>query len=157
MLAGYLGWALFDTDAQIEWSSGQSIPAIFASKGEAGFRDLEEAVVRQALSGQRRVVATGGGAILREASRQLMHERSLVIWLDAPTEALIARLRLHNEQRPLLASGDPVARLNALRQDREPIYAATAHLRIETTGMRHAEIVAQILDRYKHLTEGTAL
>jgi shikimate kinase len=93
LLAERLDWALLDVDALIETTAGRSIPQIFADEGEPGFRDREAEALRLALSLGERVIATGGGAVLRPENRRLLRDEALVVWLDAPTEVLIARLR----------------------------------------------------------------
>jgi shikimate kinase len=143
-LAQRLGWELLDIDAMVESAAGQRIPQIFAEYGEPHFRDLEAAALEQATSAPHRVVSTGAGAILRPSSRALLRERAFVIWLDAPTETLIARLHAHDEQRPLL-SGDPAARITAQRSARAPLYTEIAHLRLETVVLSHSQVAQRIL------------
>src|SRR5581483_3263648 len=101
-LAERLGWPLIDTDVLIERNAGRTIPQIFAQDGEAGFRDLEAAALREALSQPPAVVATGGGIVLREQNRALLRAQARVVWLDASTGTLTARLAAHDEARPLL-------------------------------------------------------
>jgi shikimate kinase len=144
-LAARLGWALRDTDALVEEAAGCRIPAIFAAEGEAGFRERESAALRRALAGRPCVVATGGGIVLRPENRELLRAHALVVWLDAPSEALVARLRAHDEERPLLAGGNPVGRLEGLRAARAALYAETAHLTLGTAGRSAAAICDQVL------------
>lgn len=149
-LAERLGWPLRDTDALIEAAAGMGIPAIFASEGEAGFRAREGAALAEALGGEPCVVATGGGIVLREANRALLRERALVVWLDAPTDALVARLRAHDEVRPLLAGDDLAERLEGLRAARAALYRSAADLAIDTAGRGAAEIAAEIAGSLNH-------
>lgn len=144
-LAERLGWPLVDTDALIEHNAGRTIPQIFAEDGEQGFRELETAALREALAQPPAVVATGGGIVLREQNRALLRAHAHVVWLDAPTATLIARLLAHDEARPLLQGADPAARLEALRQARANMYAEVAHLRVATDQSTVAEIVENIL------------
>jgi len=143
-LAAQLSWELIDIDQLIEHTAGRRIPRIFAEDGEQHFRDLEADALRQAISVPHRVLATGAGVILRPDNRTLLRQHALVIWLDAPTETLVARLRSHDEHRPLIAGGDPAQRLEALRATRTPLYIETAHIQIETAGSNHAEVAARI-------------
>lgn len=140
-LAAQLGWPLRDTDVLIEAAAGAAIPAIFAAEGEDGFRARESAALAAALADGPCVVATGGGIVLREANRALLRERARVVWLDAPTEALVARLRAHAEVRPLLAGDDLAARLEGLRAARAALYGAASELTVHTAG-RGAEAIA---------------
>jgi shikimate kinase len=144
LLAERLGWPLLDTDALIVQSAGRTIAQIFAAEGEARFRDMEAAALVQALEGPPAVVATGGGIVLRPENRTLLHQRALVVWLDAPTTVLVARLQVHDEQRPLL-QGDAVARLEALRAARAALYAEVAELQIETDARTIEAICGEVI------------
>ncbi|MFN8532338.1 MAG: 3-dehydroquinate synthase [Dehalococcoidia bacterium] len=122
-VAKRLGFDFLDIDAIVSERAGCSIAAIFAERGEAHFRDLESAALAEALEGERRVVATGGGAVLRGENRTLMRQRALVVCLEARPEAILARLAGQaDEVRPLLA-GDPETRLADLKRERAVLYA----------------------------------
>jgi len=131
-LAVRLGWPVRDTDPLVEAMTGRTIPAIFAAEGEPAFRALEADALCAALDDAPAVIATGGGIVVRASNRVLLRERALVVWLDAPTEALVARLLAHDESRPLLAGDDPAARLETLRAARASLYAEVAHLTVLT-------------------------
>ena len=145
-LAERLGWPLLDTDALIVRSAGCEIAQIFALEGEARFRDMEAEALRGAIEGPPAVVATGGGIVLRAENRALLHGRAFVVWLDAPTSTLLARLLAHDEQRPLL-QGDPAARLEALRTARAALYAEVADLQIATDGRTVEEICDSVMSK----------
>jgi 3-dehydroquinate synthase len=123
VLARRLGWQVVDTDAEIVAREGRSIPAIFSEAGEAHFRAVEQAVVRQAAGGRERVIATGGGAILSEGARRALGRAGPVFYLRAPVEVLLARLG-SDSARPLLGA-DPRAALERLLGEREALYSAT--------------------------------
>jgi shikimate kinase len=144
LLAVRLGWPLLDTDALIVQSAGREIAQIFAVEGEARFRDIEAAALHQALEVRPTVVATGGGIVLRAENRALLRERAFVVWLDAPTAVLVARLQAHDEERPLL-QGDAVVRLDALRTARAALYAEVADLQIETNGRTVEAICEEVM------------
>lgn len=146
LLAARLGWPLRDIDALVEQRTGRRIAEIFAIEGEDAFRDHESAALAEALAELPAVVATGGGIVLRAANRALLAEKALVVWLDAPTEELLARLRVHDEERPLLAGDNPAARLETLRADRAPLYQSLAHLVIDTTARSPDAIVEMIVN-----------
>jgi shikimate kinase len=122
-----------DTDNVIERRVGCSIRDFFETQGEAAFRDVEQAVLDEVTQLPGHVVATGGGAVLREANRHALHSRTTVIYLRSSPEDLVRRLR-HDTQRPLLQNpeGDPLRRLRTLFHDRDPLYRRTAHFVIET-------------------------
>jgi shikimate kinase len=147
-LSVHLGWPLRDTDALIVQLEGRSIAQIFADAGEARFRDLEAAALQQALSTHPCVVATGGGIVLRPENRALLRARAFVIWLDAPTEMLVPRLRAHDEARPLIGAADPAARLEALRAVRASVYADVAHARVDVADLAVEQIGAQVLELF---------
>ena len=152
-LAARLGWALLDTDALLVRNAGRSIPEIFAAAGEPHFRDLEAAALAQAFEQAPAVVSTGAGIVLRPENRARLREQALVAWLDAPTEALVARLLAHDEARPLLQGGDPAARLDAQRQARTALYAEVADLRIETDGRSVEDLASAIIGVWQELGE----
>lgn len=148
LLAAELGWEWADTDAMVAAAAGRPVAQIFAERGEPFFREREAAALAEALSGGPRVVATGGGAVLTAASRLLLKERAFVAWLDAPDAAILARLRAHAEERPLLV-GDAAGKLAALRAARAPLYAALAALRVDTAGREPGALAAEIGSIYR--------
>lgn len=145
LLAARLGWPLLDTDALIAETAGRTVAQIFADSGEPRFRDLESAALQRALSITACVVSTGGGIVLRAENRALLRARAFVVWLDAPTETLAARLLAHDEARPLIGGDNPVARLEALRAARAGLYAQVAHARVVAADHAYDQICAQIL------------
>jgi shikimate kinase len=131
-VAKHLGLPLIDTDHLIEQRIGCSIRDYFETQGEAAFRDVEQEVIDEVTQLAAHVIATGGGAVLRETNRQALRSRTTVVYLRSTPEDLARRLR-HDTHRPLLqGSTDPVRRLRALFQDRDPLYRSTAHFVIET-------------------------
>jgi shikimate kinase len=143
-LAELLGYRFLDADTSIEQVAGRSIPELFASEGEAGFRALEAAVLNQIASWHSLVVATGGGVVTRPENWGQLHQ-GVVIWLDAPEALLLERLRSDATPRPLLQTADPAARLTALLAERQPLYAQ-ADLHIVQDGRPAEEVAAQILE-----------
>lgn len=121
----------FDSDHLIEQRLGCSIREYFAREGEAAFRDIEQQVIAELARGPDAVVATGGGAVLREANRRSLREGGRVIYLRSTPEELHRRLR-HDTQRPLLQVADPLAKLRSLYAERDPLYREAAHFQIET-------------------------
>ena len=132
-VARHLGRPFVDTDHVIERRIGCSIRDYFETQGEPAFRDIEQSVIDEVTQWPDHVVATGGGAVLREANRQMLNGRSTVIYLRSTPEDLARRLR-HDTHRPLLQQGgaDPLRRLRGLFQERDPLYRSTAHFIIET-------------------------
>ncbi|MGE3180472.1 MAG: shikimate kinase [Phycisphaerae bacterium] len=150
-LAAVLHWDFVDTDERVEQRAGKSIAAIFAENGEAYFRELESAVLRDVLTPRRPcVLSLGGGAILREENRDLLQATCRVVLLTAPAQVLAARIAADGAtaaQRPALTSCDSlVEELQTLWRRREQHYHAVAHLQCNTEGRTVAEIVAEIMD-----------
>ena len=130
-LARNLNVSFFDSDHEVERRIGGSIRDYFAAQGEEAFRDIEQDVITQLMRSDAGVVATGGGAVLREANRRALHEHSTVIYLRSTPEELFRRLR-HDTRRPLLQVPDPLRKLRELYHARDPLYRQTAHFIIET-------------------------
>jgi len=147
-LAARLGWPLLDTDVLISATAGRTVARIFADSGEPHFRDLESAALQRAFSNTPCVVSTGGGIVLRPENRALLRSRAFVVWLDAPTETLVARLQAHDEARPLIGGVDPAARLESLRAARAGLYAEVAHARVAVANRNIDQICVQVLQLY---------
>ncbi|HSL34551.1 MAG TPA: bifunctional shikimate kinase/3-dehydroquinate synthase, partial [Candidatus Limnocylindrales bacterium] len=125
--------AFIDLDDQIEKAAGRKIPDIFAGDGEPTFRRLErEAVVRlgppDAERRIRRVIATGGGAVVDPRNRWLLFRDRLPVWLDGRPEVLAQRLRRSPNIRPLIQGRDPMGAIRGLARDRERFYAPAHRL-----------------------------
>ena len=121
-LAERLGYGFVDADAVIEQAAGCSIPEIFDRDGEAGFRSLESQVLSAISQRHSLVVATGGGVVTQPENWGLLHS-GIVIWLDVVPDQLLQRLNADSTVRPLLQTADPEAALNALLNERRPLYA----------------------------------
>jgi len=126
-LAARLGRAFVDVDARIEADAGQSIPALFAAEGEAGFRRRESDALHAVLAGTPAVIATGGGAVLDAGNRAAMRAAGTVVYLTVDPTTQLARLG-GDTGRPLLQTADPAGTLAALQAQREPLYREAAHL-----------------------------
>ncbi|WP_115009309.1 shikimate kinase [Synechococcus sp. N5] len=121
-LAERLGYGFVDADAVIEQAAGCSIPDIFDRDGEAGFRSLESQVLSAISQRHSLVVATGGGVVTQPENWGMLHS-GIVIWLDVVPDQLLQRLNADSTVRPLLQTADPEAALNALLNERRPLYA----------------------------------
>ena len=145
-LARKLGVGFVDTDQVIELRIGCSIRDFFEREGEAAFRDIEAQVLDDMTRTACGVMATGGGAVLRDANRALLRERTQVIYLRVQPEEIYRRLR-HDSQRPLLQVDDPKGRIKELFQERDPIYQASAHFVIETNRPRIPTMITMIVSQ----------
>ncbi|PUE45698.1 shikimate kinase [Limnohabitans sp. 2KL-51] len=130
-LARRLGQPFVDSDHEIEHRLGCSIREFFAREGEDSFRNQEQQVIDELTQTHQGVIATGGGAVLREVNRRHMHERGQVIYLRSTPEDVFRRVR-HDTARPLLQVDDPLSRLRTLFDARDPLYREAAHFVIET-------------------------
>lgn len=123
-LAKACGRHFFDSDTIIEALTGKTIPEIFATEGDAKFREYEYETIKNLLAeqGSNCVISTGGGCITLAKTADMIFERSLCIWLDAPLETLVGRTS-RQTNRPLLAQGNPQDILEGLLVIRRPIYS----------------------------------
>ena len=121
-LAEGLGYGFVDADAVIEQAAGCTIPEIFEQDGESGFRAIETQVLNAISQRHSLVVATGGGVVTQSPNWGLLHS-GIVIWLDVDREQLLKRLRADTTARPLLQRPNPEAALDALLNERRPLYA----------------------------------
>jgi shikimate kinase len=132
-LAERLHLPFVDADEAIESAAGLNISEIFDRFDEAYFRDGERRVIARLMAGKPKVIATGGGAFINDATRELILNRALSIWLDADLDILVERVS-RRSNRPLLAGKDPREVLSALASERNPYYAqANIHVRSDTS------------------------
>jgi shikimate kinase len=130
-----------DSDHEIERFLGCSIREFFDREGELAFRDIEQRVIAETLaSGQPRVIATGGGSVLRPANREAMKSGSTVVYLHTHPEDLARRLA-RDTQRPLLQVADPRQRLRELYALRDPLYREVADIVVDTAHKSAATLV----------------
>jgi shikimate kinase len=145
-LAGRLGLAFRDSDAEIESRTGVSIPYIFEKEGEAGFRARERETL-DLLTGQPGVlVATGGGAVLDADTRERLRSRGRVVYLRTSVDQQLARTR-RSAHRPLLNTPDPRAALERLMQQRAALYEEVAEVVVDTDGRKVGAVVDEIVSR----------
>ena len=144
LLAGRLKRQFIDADLELEARCGVKVPVIFEIEGEAGFRNREAAVLEDLTARPAIVLATGGGAVLRPDNRQRLMARGLVIYLRAQPRDLYMRTR-HDKGRPLLATADPLKRLEELFEQRDPLYREVADLVVDTGRQGVQVLVKQVL------------
>lgn len=145
ILAEKLNYQFVDSDHEIEAKTGATIPMIFDIEGESGFRVREMHAIDELTQRSETVLATGGGAIIKEENRKHLRSRGFVVYLKSPVESLVQRTA-HDRNRPLLQTGDPEAVLRQLLVEREPYYCEVADLIIETEQASVHRVVRQILD-----------
>src|SRR5450830_917085 len=156
LLAKRLGWEFVDTDERVELAAGKPIHRIFAENGQAAFRTLEREAVEEALQGSSRVVSVGGGAVVDPASRKRMRDGNLVLLLDAEASTLYRRLAtaVVDEPRPMLSDPDPLARITALKANRDPLYREVAHSIVSTEGLDPEGVVVRIVSSISLALDG---
>jgi shikimate kinase len=143
ILSSLTGFALVDTDALVAQAAGQSIPAIFKQHGEEHFRALETKVLQSLVGRIGLIVATGGGVIISAPNRELLPQIGPVVWLDASPEHLYQRVK--HSKRPLLQTADPRRTVEELYRQREPLYADTAAIRIDSAALTHRQTAEAVL------------
>jgi shikimate kinase len=121
-VAQMLGLGFIDADSEIEMVSRMTIPELFERYGEPEFRDLERRVIKRILRSGPRVLATGGGAFMNEATRKAIARAGVSVWLKAELDVLMERVS-RKSNRPLLKTADPRATMQKLMDDRYPVYA----------------------------------
>jgi shikimate kinase len=145
-LARRLGKTFYDTDHEIERRTGVRVQVIFEIEGEPGFRAREAQMLDSLTALQDVVLGTGGGVVLKPENRALLASRGFVIYLRAQPRDLYQRTR-HDRSRPLLATDDPLARLEELQRVRDPLYREVADLIVDTGRQSVGALVDQLLKR----------
>jgi shikimate kinase len=142
-LAKRLGLPFVDSDSAIEDAAGYSPAEIFERFGEQDFRDGERRLVARLVEGEIRVIATGGGAYVDPKTRELLNDRAITVWLDAPVDILADRTS-RRDTRAQLRQGDPKATLERLSEERRPSYAQ-AHIHVKSGDGAHNDVVDAIV------------
>jgi shikimate kinase len=142
-LAHRLALPFVDADHEIEQAAGMTVSEIFERFGEPYFRDGERRVIQRLVDGSPKVIATGGGAFIDEATRTLILAEAIAVWLDAHPDVLAERVR-RRDTRPLLRGRDPRQVLADLAERRNPFYSL-AHVRVGSQRAPHEATVSAIL------------
>lgn len=143
-LSARLGLPFLDADSEIEAAAGMSIPDIFESRGEPDFRDGEARVIARLLDSGPAILATGGGAFMREETRNRIRDKAVSIWLKADADIIMRRVKRRSD-RPLLQTADPGGTVERLISEREPVYKQ-ADLTIWSRDVPHEKIVDECLE-----------
>lgn len=146
-----------DTDQLIE-THYDLIINLINEKGEEFFRNIESQVLEdlnQEKFSQNKIIATGGGIILREQNQKILKELGLIIWLKVKPETILSRLKKQeNENRPLLKSNsedEKLSKIINILKVRENLYAELADLVIDTDKIKNlAEITENIINYFKN-------
>ena len=135
-----------DSDHLIEKRTGVDIARIFDIEGEQGFRDRESNALSELLSQNNRVIATGGGSVLRQENQKLLKQKGYIVFLDTSVDQQMRRLA-KDKKRPLLQTENPRQRLEALFDERHPIYLDLADLAIKTDKRVARRLAADIINQ----------
>lgn len=141
LLADAWGIGVRDTDADIEATTGREISDIFVESGEDHFRELEAAAVAAAVAEHDGVLALGGGAVLREGTRDLLADVP-VVFLRVGLSDAVKRVGI-GVGRPLLL-GNLRSRIKALLDERTPVYESVATHVVDTDGRAPHEVAAEV-------------
>lgn len=139
LLANKRNMQFHDIDAIITTRVAGTIAELWQDGGEDGFRAIETTVVEELAATDGAVIASGGGAVLQDGNRQAMRRSGTVIWLQAPADALAARL-VGTTDRPLLTDGS-AARLTELLEERLSAYEDAAQHVVDTGPLNPGEVV----------------
>jgi len=154
-LAKRLGLPFVDSDSAIEDAAGYTAAEVFERYGEQDFRDGERRLVARLIDGEVRVIATGGGAYVDPRTRQLLNERAITVWLDAPVDILAERTS-RRDTRAQLRKGEPKSILERLAKERRQSYEE-AHIHVKSGDGAHKEVVDAIVQALEeHLARRTA-
>ena len=148
-LAARLRLPFVDADTEIETAADMTIPEIFESRGEDYFRNGEARVIARLLENGPAVLATGGGAFMREETRRRIHEKAVSIWLKADADVIMRRVR-RRADRPLLQTADPEGTVARLLSEREPVYQL-ADLTICSRDVPHDRVVEDCIEALQAL------
>jgi shikimate kinase len=147
-LARDIGFTFVDTDSLIEAAQNMTITSIFSELGEPYFRDVETSVIEGVMKGERQVVSTGGGAVIRDRNREAFKQAGFVVCLTASPEVIYERIKAETH-RPLLQTPDPRAKIKELLDSRATFYAQ-ADVTIDTSDISVGDVIKMIKERIKH-------
>ena len=153
-LARRLGLPFIDSDDAIGDAAGCPPDEVFERFGEEDYRDGERRLVARLIDGTVRVIATGGGAYVEPSTRQLLNERAITIWLDAPVDILTDRTG-RRDTRPLLRHVDRKETLERLTRERVPAYSQ-AHIHVKSGIGAHGDVVDAIIAALSDYVEAGA-
>ena len=151
-LSSMLKMPFKDSDHEIVARTGASIPLIFEIEGEEGFRKRETAMIDELSSMEGIVLATGGGAVLRDQNRAMLKQRGVVIYLYASLDQLFERTS-RDRNRPLLQTENPRARLEEIMAARDPLYHQLADMVVHTDDRSVRSVVKEIAARLKQMEQ----
>lgn len=142
-VAATLGLSFIDSDHEIEAVSRMTVPELFERFGEAEFRSLEQRVIARVLENGPQVLSTGGGAYMCPSTREAIRDQGVCVWLKADIDTLMERVS-RKKNRPLLNQSDPRAVMQALMNERYPVYAE-ADVTVKSTNETKEVVAARVI------------
>jgi shikimate kinase len=143
-----------DTDAAIEAAAGKTVPEIFATEGEARFRERERSAVREAAGVRDAVISVGGGALLSSENRAVLERFGFLVCLTASPEEIAARVGASAADRPLLAGAASLPeRIRELLAERAAVYARVTE-QVDTSGRSIEEVADEVIRRLRGAERG---
>ena len=146
-VAQRLGFALVDSDHEIERQQGKTVAEIFASDGEPAFRAMERAFVEGGHPAQRTVISCGGGLVVQPGMLAALKAKGVVVCLHASIETILARTARH-QHRPLLVTDNPEERIRTLFAAREPVYKQSGTVILTDSRSLH-DIVGHVMRAWR--------
>jgi len=143
-LAQMLHLDFLDSDSEIERKTGADIAWVFDVEGEEGFRAREQDMLDELTKKHGIVLATGGGAVIRQENRTHLSARGIVVYLKTSVQKQLART-LKDKRRPLLQTDDPKSTLETLAEKRNALYEEVADYTIETDEQSAKVVASQII------------
>jgi shikimate kinase len=148
-LAARTGKEFLELDAIIEEKAGRSIPEIFRTEGEAGFREREIAAVKEIAGRKNAVIACGGGCVLNKINIDRLRQECVIVCLTASPEVILERTSADEGGRPLLDVADRRRQVRELLAFRRPFYRAAADITVNTSRLRPGTVADQILGKLR--------
>src|SRR4051794_6229812 len=153
ILASRLSRPFLDADDALEARVGRPIASLFAREGERYFRDWEERILAELTAGHpRAILATGGGAVLREANRRALRSFGFVVWLRADPRVASARLSADARDvasRPALTAAGTLEEMADVLEARSPLYREVADAVVDTSGHAPDAVADAILASWR--------
>lgn len=146
LLAERTGKRLVELDELAALSAGKPISRIFKEDGEAAFRKLEAEITAKAALGKDQVIACGGGVVLNPANIAILKKDSVIVYLKASPEEILARVSADGAVRPLLQTEDPAQTIKQMMESRKPLYEQAADIVIDTGGLKLEAVARKVID-----------
>ncbi len=145
-MAKRLLWTAVSTDDLICKRTGRTIPEIVEQSGWDSFRDIESAIVKEVSLGDKQIIDTGGGAILRQENQKALKKNGVLIWLKASVQTIQKRIFNNNERPSLTKTKNTIEEVEDVLKERIPVYEDAADFSINTDNRGIEEICDQIID-----------